>query len=162
MIEVRAARPEELAEVGAITVEAYTADGHLRGDEDYAAQLADAHRRAELAQLLVAVLDGEVVGTVTVGAAGTPFAEVAQPGELEFRMLAVSTAGRGCGAGEALVRAVLVQAVDGGCTAVVISTMDSMAAAHRLYARLGFTPAPERDWEPRPGILLRVLRRPVG
>lgn len=161
MIEVRAPRPEELAAVGAITLEAYTADGHLHGDEAYAAQLADAHRRAELAQLLVAVLDGAVVGTVTVGAAGTPFAEVAHPGELEFRMLAVSAAGRGQGVGEALVRAVLAQAVDGGCTAVVISTMDSMAAAHRLYARLGFTPVPARDWEPVPGTLLRVLHRPV-
>lgn len=161
MIEVRAPRPEELAAVGVITLEAYTADGHLHGDEAYAAQLADAHRRAELAQLLVAVLDGAVVGTVTVGAAGTPFAEVAHPGELEFRMLAVSAAGRGQGVGEALVRAVLAQAVDGGCTAVVISTMDSMAAAHRLYDRLGFTPVPERDWEPVPGTLLRVLHRPV-
>ena len=162
MIEVRAPRPEELAEVGEITVAAYTADGHLHGDEDYAAQLADAHRRAELAELLVAVLDGVVVGTVTVGAAGTPYAEVARPGELEFRMLAVSAAGRGQGVGEALVRAVLAQAVDAGSTAVVISTMDSMAAAHRLYARLGFTPAPERDWEPVPGTPLRVLLRPVA
>ena len=161
MIEVRAPRPEELADVGAITLAAYTSDGHLHGDEDYAVVLTDAHRRAELAELLVAVLDGVVVGTVTFGAAGTPFAEVAQPGELEFRMLAVSTAGRGHGAGEALVRAVLAQAADAGCTAVVISTMDTMAAAHRLYARLGFTPVPERDWEPVPGTPLRVLRRPV-
>ena len=59
------------------------------------------------------------------------------------------------------MRAVLAQAVDGGCTAVVISTMDSMAAAHRLYTRLGFSPVPERDWEPVPGTALRVLRRPV-
>lgn len=162
MIEVRAPRSEELAHVGAITLAAYTVDGHLQGDEEYAAVLSDAHRRAELAQLLVAVLDGVVVGTVTVGAAGTPFAEVAQTGELEFRMLAVSPAGRRHGAGEALVRAVLAQAVDGGCTAVVISTMDSMAAAHRLYTRLGFSPVPERDWEPVPGTNLRVLRRPVA
>jgi ribosomal protein S18 acetylase RimI-like enzyme len=162
VIEVRAPRPEELAEVGAITVAAYTADGHLHGEEDYADQLRDAHRRAELAELLVGVLDGVVVGTVTVGAAGTPYAEVAGPGELEFRMLAVSTSGRGHGVGERLVRAVLARAADAGCTAVVISTMDTMAAAHRLYARLGFTPVPERDWEPVPGTPLRVLRRPVG
>jgi hypothetical protein len=33
-----------------------------------------------------------------------------------------------------------------------------MAAAHRLYARLGFVRVPERDWEPVPGVQLLGFR----
>lgn len=161
---MRSARADELADVGALTVAAYEVDGHLDGDPDevgYRAELADAARRAELAEVWVAAEDGELLGTVTVAEAGTPFAEVAAPGELEFRMLGVAAVGRGRGVGQALVRAVLGRATERGCSAVVISTMDGMAAAHRLYEREGFAPLPERDWEPIAGLVLRVLRCPI-
>jgi hypothetical protein len=35
---------------------------------------------------------------------------------------------------------------------VVISSLPQMAAAHRLYTRLGFRRLPERDWTPVPGV----------
>ena len=41
-----------------------------------------------------------------------------------------------------------------GYTGVRMSTMDRMTAAHRVYERLGFTRAPEDDWEPVPGVRL--------
>jgi hypothetical protein len=34
-----------------------------------------------------------------------------------------------------------------------------MTAAHRLYERLGFKRAPERDWTPLPGITLLIYTR---
>ena len=34
----------------------------------------------------------------------------------------------------------------------------TMRAAHRVYERLGFVRAPERDWQPMPGIDLLVYR----
>jgi hypothetical protein len=34
-----------------------------------------------------------------------------------------------------------------------------MAAAHRLYERLGFTRLPERDWSPLLGVDLLVYAR---
>jgi ribosomal protein S18 acetylase RimI-like enzyme len=39
---------------------------------------------------------------------------------------------------------------------VVLSSDPRMAAAHRLYRRLGFTRLPARDWSPVPGIDLMV------
>ena len=33
-----------------------------------------------------------------------------------------------------------------------------MAAAHRLYERLGFGRGPERDWQPLPGVVLITFR----
>jgi hypothetical protein len=33
-----------------------------------------------------------------------------------------------------------------------------MASAHRVYERLGFSRAPERDWQPVPGVDLIAYR----
>uniref|UniRef100_UPI0035653628 GNAT family N-acetyltransferase n=1 Tax=Nocardioides sp. TaxID=35761 RepID=UPI0035653628 len=52
----------------------------------------------------------------------------------------------------ALVRHVLDRAREAGSSRVVLSTLAEMSAAHRLYERLGFRRAPERDWSPREGI----------
>lgn len=150
---VRLARPEEIPGAGALTAEAYLADRLLDEDDEYEAQLRDASRRAREAILLVATVPNEdaadshdVVGTVTLAPYGTSYAEVAEPGELEVRMLAVAPQARGRGIAEALMRAALGHAVASGARRVVLSTLDSMVTAHRLYARLGFVVVPERDW----------------
>lgn len=155
-LTVRAARPQEYTIVGELTVGAFEQDGFLLGPEDtYADKLRDAASRAEAAELLV-VVDGSdrVLGSVTVAVAGTRFAELAQPGELEFRMLAVSPSARGRGAGETLVRAVLDRARERGDRRIVLSSLDRMTTAHRLYERLGFVRLPERDWTPVPDVTL--------
>src|SRR5215207_1753306 len=56
----------------------------------------------------------------------------------------------------ALVRACVEEIRHVGRTRVVISSASDMVAAHRLYERLGFTRAPERDWRPIPEVQLRV------
>ncbi|MFE9770989.1 GNAT family N-acetyltransferase [Streptomyces sp. NPDC005931] len=58
-------------------------------------------------------------------------------------MPAVDRAARGRGAGEALVRACLERArATEGCARVVLSTQRTTRSAHRVYARLAFSPAP--------------------
>ncbi|MFS8103191.1 GNAT family N-acetyltransferase [Lentzea alba] len=166
---IRPATEADLPAIGAVTVEAYRVDGYLEGTEDYADHLADAASRFRDAELLVAVdtsgaanssdaVDsagsGTVLGSVTIVLPGTPYAEISRPGELEFRMLSVSAAARGRGVGEALVRAVIDRARAAGIGQVVLSSSEKMAAAHRLYERLGFTRLPERDWAPLPGLNL--------
>ncbi|WP_112261990.1 GNAT family N-acetyltransferase [Lentzea terrae] len=152
---IRPATEADLPAVGSVTVEAYRVDGYLDGTDDYADTLADAESRLREAELLVAVDDsGAVLGSVTVVLPGTPYAEISQPGELEFRMLSVAAEARGRGVGEALVRAVFDRARAAGIGQVVLSSSEKMAAAHRLYKRLGFTRLPERDWAPLPGLTL--------
>ena len=68
-------------------------------------------------------------------------------------------AGRGRGVGETLVRHCIQLATEAGSTAVVISTAQWMSTAHRLYGRLGFVRAPERDWSPRPDVRLIAMVR---
>jgi ribosomal protein S18 acetylase RimI-like enzyme len=154
-VEIRPPRPEEYAAAGEVTVAAYDVDGHLAGDVGYDAELRDIARRVELAEVLVAVDGpGEVVGTVTVVRPGSAYAEISRPGELEFRMLAVAPSARGRGVGEALTKAVLDRARVLGIRRVVLSSLDSMRSAHRLYERLGFARLAERDWRPFPHISL--------
>ncbi len=134
MLEVRSAHAEEFVSVGELTLAAYHAIGI--GSPEYDRQLADAARRAREAELLVAVLDGAVAGTITLVGQGSAWREIAQPDEDELRMLAVDPAFQGRGVGEALVRACQ------DSRDVVASSAPGMAAAHRLYARLGFTAQP--------------------
>jgi ribosomal protein S18 acetylase RimI-like enzyme len=154
-IVIRRAAEAELAAVGELTALAYLADGMLTYGEDdpYLAVLRDARRRAGHAEVLVALApDGELLGSVTYVGDGGEFADIAGPGEAEFRMLAVSPAARGRGAGEALARECVRLARRAGKRRVVISSQSRMHTAHRIYARLGFVRAPERDWKPVPDL----------
>ena len=152
---IRRAEAAELDAVGALTLAAYVEDGHLSAADDYADDLRAAADRDRGAELAVAVdEDGTLLGTVTFALAGSEWAEISRPGEAEFRMLAVPAPARGRGVGEALSRWCVDRARAQGCTAVAISTMSTMHSAHRIYERLGFVRAPERDWRPAPEILL--------
>lgn len=143
---VRPAREDELVAAGECVRAAYAAEG--LADAAYQAVLADARGRAAAqgAEVLVAVDDGRLVGTVTFVLPGSPWSELARPGEAEFRMLGVSPAARGRGVAEALVRACLGRAAEAGARRVVLCSQPAMTAAHRLYARAGFVRAPELDW----------------
>jgi len=159
---VRAPEPAELGAVGELTVAAYRVDGFLKANGGYARELADAERRAREAQLLVAASnDGELLGSVTIVQPGTPYAEISREGEVEFRMLATHPAARGRGVGEALIHAVLERARELDARQVVMSSLEAMKTAHRLYARIGFTRLPERDWQPVPGFWLRAFSLPL-
>ena len=155
------ADPDELAAVGELTLAAYVADGYLDGSTDsYADHLRNAADRAREAELAVMVEEpgGVLVGTVTYCTAGTPWSEVSDPGEAEFRMLAVAPAARGRGVGAALAAWCVERARADGCSAVALSTLPVMDAAHRLYERMGFTRTPDRDWYPRPEVRLITYR----
>jgi ribosomal protein S18 acetylase RimI-like enzyme len=159
---VREASADELSAVGELTALIYLAAGHVAPGSPYLAELRDAPGRARHATVLVAEAGGGpagaggVIGTATLVARGGPLLEIARPGEAELRMLAVSPAARGRGVGTALVVECLHRARAAGCTGMVLSTHERMVAARRLYERLGFTRDPARDWEPVPGIQLRV------
>jgi ribosomal protein S18 acetylase RimI-like enzyme len=162
-ITIRPAHESELASIGELTIESYGADGfidkHGETPTPYALKLADARSRFDEAELVVAVDDtGALLGTVTIAPPGTPWAQIAGPAHLEFRMLAVTPAARGRGVGEALARRVLDRAVELGLRGVVLSSSQDMHAAHRIYERLGFHRTPEADWSPVPEVMLITYR----
>jgi ribosomal protein S18 acetylase RimI-like enzyme len=159
-VTVRLATEQEWVEVGLLTRTAYAAAD--LGDEQYLAHVQDATARAAAASLLVAEADGRLVGTVTLAAAGQPYADIAREGEYEFRMLAVDPVAAGRGIATALVEACDGLARAAGARRLVCSVEDKNAAGLGLYARLGFVREPARDWKPGPAVQLLVLAREIG
>lgn len=154
-IVVREVRTEEFEALGRLTVEAYLTVFPAEEMGDYAAELADVADRAATAVVLVAVgSEGDLLGGVTYVPGLGPYAEFEDADAAGIRMLAVAPNARGRGAGLALIRACLERARADARARVVLHSTNGMEAAQRLYVREGFRRAPERDWEPEPGLRL--------
>jgi ribosomal protein S18 acetylase RimI-like enzyme len=158
-MQIRRALPEDLDAVGEVTVAAY-AEFSDDDTDDYVHHLRDAATRDKEAELWVATPDDseEILGTVTITPAGSPWREISREGEGEFRMRAVAPAARGAGVGASLVALVVDRFRREGASAVVMSTLPRMRAAHRIYERAGFAREPARDWSPVPGVDLVAYR----
>ena len=160
---IRAAEPSEYAEAGRVTAEAYRIDDLLRRadgliDTAYEAELTDAGRRAREAELLVAVEDGQVLGTVTwcpptsLGASSLPSKIKPSFGCCPLPRL------DGVGVGRALVTECLERARAECMREVLLSSLQQMTAAHALYREFGFVRAPELDHSPKPHVHLWAFR----
>jgi ribosomal protein S18 acetylase RimI-like enzyme len=154
-VTIREARPEEYEAIGELTVAAYSIFPEV-ADAAYLAELRDVAGRAAVSPVYAALDDaGRVVGGATyVHGPDTPLAESERPGEAGIRMLAVAPEAQGQGVGTALARALVERATRDGRRGVALLSLPAMTAAHRIYERLGFRRAPDRDWEPEPGLLL--------
>lgn len=159
-VEIRLARASEYREIGLLTVAGYDADGYLTlpdgtSDEGYAGWLRDGATRGRDGSLIVADDGGRLVGTATWCPPGSPFRELAtHDTQGELRTLSVLPEGRGHGVGTALVRWCIDQASDAHLSEIVLSSLPTMAPAHRLYVSLGFERRPNLDWSPHAGINL--------
>ena len=160
-LEIRPVRPDEHEAAGALVEAAYLAGGLLDNDRGYGAHVRDVAGRAPDQPVLVAVRDGRLVGSVTLTPHGTPHSELAAEDELEFRYLGVAPQAWGGGVAEAMVAACEDYAVATGVVRMIICVIADNTRAHRLYERLGFVRAPERDWTPVPGVDLWAFTRPV-
>ena len=158
-MHVRRASPADLETIGRLTVAAYAPYLDVTSDTGYIEHLRDTPRRDREATVWVAVDDDDtVLGSVTSCPEGSPWRELARPGEGEFRMLAVDPSAQGRGVGRALVQHVVDGFRSDGSRAVVLCSMSTMAPAHHVYEVLGFVRAPELDWSPVPDVDLVAYR----
>lgn len=106
----------------------------------YVADLADVERRTDDgAIVLVAEIDDQIVGTVTLYLDATT-ADFGWPSSwAAIRALAVDPSHRGHGTARRLVEAAIDRASAAGAPVVGLHTAQFMADAVRLYERLGFT-----------------------
>jgi GNAT superfamily N-acetyltransferase len=157
-VELRRIRPDEHAAAGDVCVAAY--EPFLTGaEDDYRARLHDVATRDAQAEVWVAVDDDRLLGLVTFCPPGSPWREIGREDEGEFRMLAVDPAAQGAGAGTALARHCEELARRAGATGMALSSLATMTAAHRVYARLGYAREPGRDWSPLPGVDLLAFSK---
>jgi ribosomal protein S18 acetylase RimI-like enzyme len=148
-MQIRKAAPVDADDVVRIIREVYIGGGWADAERspDYVAELLDAPTRIAQATVLLALdTDGLPVGTVTATQAPSHLANIARPGELEIRMLAVVPSARRKGIAQALVAACEGLARDRGLVRIVLSTEPAMTAAIRLYEGLAYVRTPDRDW----------------
>ena len=159
-ITVRRARRQEFEAIGELAVLGYSTLSDREAVADYEPVLRDVAARADSAEVLVAILDGQLVGSVTFVDGPGPQAEVDDPDAATIRILAVAPQGRGRGVGQALVEACIERARQAGRRRVLLDTRESMESAHRLYERVGFVRDPSLDRRPAdaPHVLLLGYR----
>jgi len=150
-IEVREASPEEYAEAGRVTAEAYR-EFVRPGDDDwerYLLRIADVQARAEQTTIMVAVEDGRVLGSLTLELEGRvrdgdQEHRPLDPGEAHIRMLGVDPAVRARGVARELMAASEVRARAAGKTFLTLHTTLRMEAAQAMYERLGYHGSADR------------------
>ena len=114
--------------------------------------LRDVAARAAAAEVLAAEEDGALLGTVTFVPDGGPLGEIARPGRPSSGCSPSRRPARAAGSAARCSRTSSRRAAPARKAGVVCSSQPAMRAAHRVYERLGFRRAPERDWSPVPGM----------
>lgn len=114
-------------------------------------------------QTLVAVLDGRLVGTVTVYPPGQkdgcPYYRDARPAV--FGQFAVCPDNQGKGLGKRLLRQVEALAQDWGAESLACDTSESAFHLIDMYSKWGFSIVGEADWRPTVNYKSVILARPV-
>jgi GNAT superfamily N-acetyltransferase len=160
---IRDARDDEREAIRDVTLAAY---------EEYAAVMPrpfwEAYRRQLLLTLdkegpvehIVAESEESIVGSVLLY---PPLAHAYTDVEVgagwpEVRLLAVAPGVRGQGVGTALMDECERRARRAGATTLGLHTMDMMREAVRLYEHRGFIRAPELDFHPAEGVVVKGYR----
>ena len=117
------------------------------------------------ADQMVAIVDGEMVGSVVLFPAKTDAYEgfVEEMDYPEIRMLAVSPHARGKGVASALITECIRRSKEKGYQAIGLHTGEFMHSAMRLYERFGFERLPQYDFEPaNDGIIVKAYQLTIG
>jgi ribosomal protein S18 acetylase RimI-like enzyme len=144
-MEIREATPEEYAEAGRVTAEAYR-EFVRPGDDDwerYLLRIADVEARADQTTIMVAVEDDRVLGSLTLELDGRvrdgeEEHRPLDPVEAHIRMLGVDPAARARGVARALMEVSETRARAAGKTFMTLHTTPRMQAAQTMYERLGY------------------------
>jgi len=148
-VEIREATPQEHAEAGRVTAEAYrefVAPGEVAW-EDYLAEIADVPSRAGRTRVMVALRDGQIVGSATLeldGRVDEDGDRPLSPGEAHIRMLGVHPDARGRGVARALMTTCEALARAAGKTRMTLHTTARMQGAQRMYESLAYERTEDR------------------
>jgi ribosomal protein S18 acetylase RimI-like enzyme len=140
---IRAARPEDAEAVARLWTEAYVTSRQGGRAEPYSE--SDFAASSAAGEVFVAEGGGELLGVVVLYAPGAEGRHVGRPGEAELSRLAVFAGSRRNGIGTGLAGRCEERARAEGWEAIALWSRPWQAAAHRLYEKLGYERAPERD-----------------
>jgi ribosomal protein S18 acetylase RimI-like enzyme len=159
---IRDVRLEEIKEVSVLLGEAYRQYQNLIRPEawkHYQEDIVDVCSRLDESDLIVAELDGRLVGCVTLYLdASRVMPEVWPSGSAVIRLLAVHPAYRNRGIGRALMEECISRCRQANITAIGLHTTEIMNVARRMYERIGFVRVPQSDFHPAPNVTVMAYR----
>lgn len=141
---LRQAHPSDVGVIADLTVQAYLDGGHMPQQSPYIETLRHVAPRLD-ETLVVTNEDDEIIAAVAALPNGHPMTEATEPGEWEFRYLAVRKDHWGQGLGTRLVAAVEERARSNEAGRMVLRVVDDNPRAMRLYELLGYCHQPHRD-----------------
>lgn len=153
---IRDARPDEAAAVGDVILAAY-AQFEAAYPADSWARYYDMVGRMEphfaAAEVIVAELEGRIIGTVTFYRDGSQSGQGEwPPGWAGMLRLAVLPEHRGLGLGKALTQECIRRSREACIATLALHTTDWMPLAKSMYERMGFVRDAAFDFIPRSGI----------
>ncbi|MDQ4148804.1 MAG: GNAT family N-acetyltransferase [Actinomycetota bacterium] len=151
---VRDATFEELDEIAGVLKDSYEEYGPAvaaQVAEGHSTDLANLREVPEDLDLIVAVRNGELVGSVSFYRNGSRYASGWPPDWPAIRLLAVRPCARAAGIGRALTMECVFRARQAGAKRVGLHTTSFMDAARSMYERIGFRRLPALDVEYAPG-----------
>lgn len=133
--------------------------------ERYRQNIVETLQGRDNGELIVAEWDGHIVGSVKL--MSPPRQAQGEPNESigpqttdvpEMRLLAVSPDARGHGIGHRLTEECIQRTRAQGYSSMTLHTHEMMAVAMNMYERMGFVRAPELDYSPVEGALVKGYR----
>ncbi|RKH17337.1 GNAT family N-acetyltransferase [Corallococcus praedator] len=162
---IREARPEDDGAIGELLVDAYITQyakklPEVVYSEERKAFLRDVASRRKVCTLLVAELDGEIVGTVALYPPGAPGSESWLPRTADLRALATSVRVHGKGLAQPLLAETEVLARRWGLDAITLHVRRGATGVARMYERRGYQRTPAGDID-RPEVYLEAFILPL-
>jgi ribosomal protein S18 acetylase RimI-like enzyme len=140
MPSIRAFQAVDAPRVNALALDAFEQFRDAYDDwPAFRARLSNMSGLADTGELIVAELDGQVVGAVAYLGPGAPKAAFFRPEWPIMRMLVVAPSARGRGVGRALADECLRRARRDGAAVFALHTSELMQIALPMYQRMGFT-----------------------
>jgi GNAT superfamily N-acetyltransferase len=166
MLTIRDALPDERGAIASLTLRAYGEYAAIMDPlawDGLESAINAALSSDDRIDRIVALDDAGIVGSVLLfPPAIQAYAFSRERGAWpELRLLAVAPEARGKGVGEALVNECIRRARAIGAHELGLHTSRSMRSAMRLYERMGFVRAPERDFHPPGTEVVEGYRLPL-
>ena len=124
----------------------------------YLEDIIDVRGRWDDSQLIVAEVNGRLVGTITLYLKSNGSEGGWPEGWAGIRLLGVDPGYRSRGIGRALMDECIKRCKEKGIRTIGLRTTEMMDVSKKMYEQMGFIPVPEFDHHPRPDITVLAYK----
>lgn len=136
--------PKEDAEIISLLNDVFVGEGYT--DKSNAEKMFVTSELQKRGEIILAKSSEKIIGMAIFVSNTSQVRQVAKTDEAEIHLLAVYPKMRGQGIASSLVLECEKRALSFGYSKMVLSTQQTMKAAHHVYEKLGYLRNPIRDW----------------